>query len=492
MTTAPASASSPDLPDVDSSLPVPGPVGESERISALDTARGVALLGILLVNIQVFGGPFGEMIRRVPEKGLANEVPHYFVHIFCLGKFYTLFSTLFGIGLAIQWSRTVERGGSFTARGVRRMLFLLVLGLFHAIILWYGDILFLYALFGLIVLPMLKWTPRKQVKVGAWIMVIAALLTAAATVLTFTAPPQATDPSETVNVQSGEKRPPTNDQSVGPVAAAVDSGESSSGDEATKQTKSVQDSRSDWKDKGPFFQLMHGYKTGRIQGGPDHPYWMEKETQAFRDGPRLQSFLFNLMIWLIYMFITFLGFGWSIVAMFLFGAALYKSGVVTSRPTRSILRRFCFPGLLISIPLVALMAFLPRLQDKAWVLALAGLVGTPAAAAIALGYFGFIHSWVTSGKAAGLARLFANVGRFGLTNYLMQTIICTTVFYHWGFGLFGELSHLQLLGFALCLFAFQLLLSALLVKVLAYGPVEWLWRTFTYLKPQPFFRSRKA
>ncbi|MEX2219113.1 MAG: hypothetical protein WD749_10180, partial [Phycisphaerales bacterium] len=132
------------------------PVAEGERIGAIDTTRGFALLGILVVNMQYFGEPFGTAIDHVPPRGGTTlDVGAFYIEkVLCEGKFYPLFSLLFGVGLAVQWSRAAARGRGFLAPGFRRLGALAVMGMAHGLLLWYGDILFVYATAGVWLLLM--------------------------------------------------------------------------------------------------------------------------------------------------------------------------------------------------------------------------------------------------------------------------------------------------------------------------------------------------
>ena len=77
------------------------------------------------------------------------------------------------------------------------------------------------------------------------------------------------------------------------------------------------------------------------------------------------------------------------------------------------------------------------------------------------------------------------VGRMALTNYLMQSVICTTLFYGWGFGLFATLNRTALAGVVLAIWVFQLLISPIWLRFYRFGPAEWLWRSLTYWRWQP-------
>lgn len=417
------------------------PVSRGERIDFLDTARGLALLGILFVNIQAFAEPFGRFIEFNPGPGVLNQAGFAFVKIFCEGKFYPLFSTLFGIGLALQWARAHEAGRSYKGAGLRRLFFLMLIGAAHAFLLWYGDILLAYSVCGLIVLPALRLRPATLAAIGAAVLAIATVLNGLVSGTLEPAKPEA------------------------PVVAAEPAPAS-----------------------GPGVLRMFGeFERRHVEPQPDHPIWMEAETRAFKEGPFIEALAFRAFVVVVMLVFYLLGFGWSIIAMFLFGAAMLKAGVV-ARPAGPLVRRLFFIGL--PVGLAGSVASFVLLQGGPGMAAriVMGLVAMPSAVLMSLGYFSGVKLWVESGRARAVAGLLGNVGRFGLTNYIMQTVICTFVFYHWGLGLFGEFTRPQRLAMVVSVYAFQVVLSAGLARLLAYGPLEWVWRTATYLRPQPFLR----
>lgn len=465
----------------------PGPVRRGERIDFLDTARGFALLGILFVNIQSFGEPFGRFIEFRAGPGLLDQVSFAFVKILCEGKFYTLFSTLFGIGLAIQWSRAHEAGRTFRGLGFRRLLFLFMLGLAHGLGLWYGDILMIYSICGLLLLPMLRFRPGTLITIAAIILGIATLLSGvmnglmqpagqAPTTASVSTPAVATlTPAEAASAEPGAEPAPAADASP---AAEPRKFETSTKEDGPRP-------------ESPVLRLMDSYRRGEIQAGPDHPIWMEQETRAFKDGPFFEAFSFRVLLVGIMLVFTLLGFGWSIIAMFMVGAAMWKSGFVAG-PAGPLARKLAFIGLPLGVAGSAAAFAILQGQPGALARIVMGLIAMPSACLIALGYFCGVKLWVEGGRARGLAGLLANVGRFGLTNYILQTVICTFVFYHWGLAKFSEFSRPERMALVVGVYVFQVVLSAVLARVLAYGPLEWVWRTATYLRPQPFLKAGRG
>ncbi len=137
------------------------PTAPETRLPNLDILRGIALLGIFTVNMLFFSGPYGYFglpaARNELERGL-----EFIVRVFFQGAFYSLFSLLFGVGLALQ----LRRGRAALPRFRRRLFFLLLIGLLHLIFVWYGDILFSYAAGGF-VLSLFAFAPGWVVGLGA-------------------------------------------------------------------------------------------------------------------------------------------------------------------------------------------------------------------------------------------------------------------------------------------------------------------------------------
>lgn len=143
-----------------------GPITLSERIAFIDVLRGMALFGILAANMRAFFAPLDIYDDvNVIFHGHADVIVQTFINAFIQGKFITIFSFLFGMGFAIQFSRAEARGARFLGFYPRRLIALAILGLIHGILIWGGDILLTYALAGAILLLFRK---RKQKTLLWW------------------------------------------------------------------------------------------------------------------------------------------------------------------------------------------------------------------------------------------------------------------------------------------------------------------------------------
>src|SRR5918993_1219319 len=144
------------------------PVSLQERIEILDVLRGLAICGILIGNVQWFSG-YGMMPESVAQQSpVADRITHFLVHFFVEGKFYSIFSFLFGFGFALQIARAEERGDRTASLFKRRLFWLLIIGLLHACLLWAGDILSVYAATGFVLILFRKKTDRSLLEWVFW------------------------------------------------------------------------------------------------------------------------------------------------------------------------------------------------------------------------------------------------------------------------------------------------------------------------------------
>jgi len=158
---------------------VASPVEPPARLLGLDVARGIALLGIFVVNIQFFSQAFGHFTFPVPESGdWLTRALFYVQGVFFTGRFYPLFSMLFGMGLVLMLTSSRRRGAekSFTRTYFRRLGALFVIGLAHGLGLWYGDVLLTYSLCGVVMLLCRNWPPKALIPVGVGLVLVGTVL----------------------------------------------------------------------------------------------------------------------------------------------------------------------------------------------------------------------------------------------------------------------------------------------------------------------------
>src|SRR5271170_7483742 len=155
--------------------PAAAPVRSEERILALDAIRGFALLGILLMNICSFGLPDAAYNNPEPAGGAAgwNLYTWWIISVLADGKMRAIFSLTFGAGVYLLNDRLCRKGAAADAADIhyRRMLWLMLFGLMHAYLIWDGDILFYYAVLGLVLYPLRKLSPRALLIAAGFVLI---------------------------------------------------------------------------------------------------------------------------------------------------------------------------------------------------------------------------------------------------------------------------------------------------------------------------------
>ncbi|MDI6769450.1 MAG: DUF418 domain-containing protein [Anaerolineales bacterium] len=409
--------------------PKAGPIQPGERIQTIDILRGFAIFGILLVNIEFFkqSGLSTAVGLREPAT-LLDQLARWFIAFFAEGKFYSIFAFLFGIGMAIQFQRAEQKGVRFFWTYFRRLLVLLGIGLIHAYLFWVGDILILYSVLGFLLLFFFRKARPKTLFVWTIIFLLIPILFNAGLLGL---------------VELGKMAP--------------------GGEEMMAQVFAEQEAQFRALDA----QAEQVYATGTF---------VEITRQRVSD----MNFIFVVLL-------PFMGF--NVLAMMTLGLYAGKRRIFEDIPGNlPLIRKLLIWGLVIGVignlAYVWAGEFSSRTVPSALSL-LSSTAWTFGAPALSLFYMSALTLLVEN--AARRARLapMASAGRMAITNYLMQTVICTTLFYGYGFGLFGKIGIAAGILLTAAVFAIELVWSAWWLKRFRFGPVEWLWRTLTYLKAQP-------
>jgi len=392
------------------------PLPPPDRIALMDIVRGVALLGILLMNIEAFTGPLDLSFTGIdPHWQGLDYAADALVYVLVQGKFFLLFSLMFGAGFAVMEQRARQAGRRFVPMYLRRSAVLLLIGAGHALLLWSGDILMVYALLSFPLL-LCRRLPLPLLPVAG---VLCYLLAVGLTVL-FSAAVLLAASSGTV----------------------LDNGPSMAMAEQIIQAQ------------------RQAYGSGS---------WLQATAQRADDVRRMIGGLL----------IT----GPEVFGMFLLGMWFTRSGAL-AQPERfaGLYRRLrCWAGPL-GLVLVLLGAVWHPYMAPGEFTAVTGVayaVGAVGSLLMCLGYLAWIVRWRHRLGA------FAAPGRMALSNYLLQSLLCTGLFYGYGLGAFEVLPRSAQLPVALGLFALQLLASHGWLARFRFGPVEWLWRCATYLRVAP-------
>ena len=409
------------------------PVPPGERILSIDVLRGVAVLGILFVNMLWFAQPALYMeqagIRWWTQPwDLAAEA---FIRFAAEGKFITMFSFLFGLGMAIQMRRARRKGVPFAGLYARRLLILLVIGLAHGLLLWHGDILTAYAVLGFGLL-LLRHTDTHALVGWAVVLILVPVALAGAVAGLVALASLTPDGAERMQAAMQEQQ----EMLVGLVERSVEA-------------------------------YRHG----------GYPETLERRA---RDFTFMWSYFF---LWLP-----------PILGLFLVGLMAGRREIFRrAGEERPLLRRITFWGLVVGLPANALHAWgtlrgLSGMDGSLLGFALSAVhsVGAPV---LAFGYMAGLTLLLTRPRWQRGMTPFAAVGRMAFTNYLAQSLICTTLFYGYGLGLYGRVGPAAGLALTLGIFALQLAWSPWWLNRFRYGPVEWLWRSLTYGRLEPFRAS---
>jgi len=411
------------------------PVAAPERITEIDVVRGFALLGILLMNIEYFGRPMEGLFLGLDRslRGL-DLAAGWFVMAFVQGKFYTLFSTLFGMGFAIQAERAERRGARFGRLFSRRLAGLALIGAIHGYLIWAGDILLVYAIVGSVLLLFFRRTPPSRL--WKWALGFVLLVSLAQVGFTAANVPSSGDPA-TVAAKQAE------------IAANVEKFENAYAESA------------DLYEHGSWYDLF-----------PQRLHEMNQQLQ----------------------FLPF--FGWNVLAMFLLGAWLVKSGVMRSpREHVALFRRFRAVGLGVGAPaaVIAMLGGVPQgMAEMNWAGGLSMVLMLWASFALCFGYLGTFVLLAQSPTWGPRLHPVAQAGRMALTNYLSHSILLTTVCYGYGFGLFGDIPRAVQIVVTVAIWIGNLAFSSWWLARFRFGPAEWLWRSMTYGARQPMRREVRA
>jgi uncharacterized protein len=434
---------------VDASIPAhshePAPVLGAERLTALDTLRGVALLGILLMNICGSGLAFGYNDPSVIGGATgANLYAWIITNLFFEGSMRTIFSMLFGAGVLLLTDRAERASGRSPASiYYRRTAWLIIFGLVDAyLFMWVGDILYSYGVAGLLLYPLRKLSARTLIILG---VASIAVLTIKDGVYDYYR-----------NVELHERAGQAAD--VRAAGGVLDDEHQQALAEWSAETAFAK----------PSEEAIQTYTTG-IRGG-------------FMDVLHA-----NLPILLYFQFIDFVPNGLlDVLGMMLLGMGLYKLGMFSgSWSMRAYVATLAIGygiGILVNAWEVReilranfdFMAF-----EKTNMTYDLGRLGT------GIGHIALVMIVCKLGLWPRAQARLAAVGQMALTNYLTQSIIQTLVFTGVGLALFGRLERAELYYVVLAIWILQLAWSQLWLRYFRFGPAEWLWRSLTYWKLQP-------
>lgn len=380
------------------------PVDRTERIQILDILRGFAVFGILAINIGGFASPAFYPGYLPPEYlPWYDQLAEMLMLFFAEGKFYTIFSFLFGLGFSVQLARAEAKGRDVRSFYPRRLWVLLGLGLLHTVLFWIGDILRHYALLGF---ALLAFRNRSNRTLAIWSGIFFAL-------------------SFVILVLIG-----------GPTGG------------------------------------------GDVEGMPMDVVAMAR--QAYASDSFFTVAIFQVFAGVISFIIIALAQGASVMALFLLGLLVGRMKLFEQLPERrTLLKKIALWGLLIGLAFNALLVF----AENPWWASLGFIIGAPALAAT---YISGLSLLSLRGRGAKLLAPIGQVGRMALSNYILQSVVCSLIFNGYGLGLFEKVGAAGLWGITFAIYLVQIPLSAWWLSRFQFGPLEWVWRSLTYGQKQPF------
>lgn len=388
------------------------PSTKKERITELDALRGFALLGVLLMNIEYFTNTMQSLFLGTgPVFTGIDLVADRFTSIFIEGKFWVMFSLLFGMGFAVIQSRIQDTGRNFSKFYAKRMFVLLLIGAAHAIFIWTGDILFSYAVTGFVLIFFRNTKTTRLWKYALFFFLLIVIL----------------------SLFGGE---------VDPKAAP---------DEFTVLLQKQFESANTLYPNGSFIEVTK---------------------------LRLLEFAFNSSMLIVYLP--------YFLSVFLFGNWLYKIGLFNDlKANKNRLKQVLY----IALPLGLFLSIPPAIVlENSNLMSPASTLESQMISLDAIASFLLCMAYVAGflllaiNNTFNLRSFLAPAGRMALSNYILQSLFFTTLFYGYGIGLWGEVSRAALVPMAVLFFIVQCALSKWWLKSHSYGPLEWVWRKLTYGK----------
>lgn len=428
------------------------PVAPQERFSAVDTLRGFALLGILAINIDFFALPCGIIFNPTIAGGFTGlDLLTYKVNsMLFLQKMMAIFSMLFGGGLILMTARAEKAGAKIGGVYYRRILWLLLFGIIHAYLFWYGDILVTYALCGLLLFPLRRRSHAFLISLGIAFIAFGILIQVGVGFLN-------------EDLRNDAKR----------ISQAREAGqEISARQEAILNT---------WDE----------IKASMMSGEEETARKIEAFRGSFADVQRArvkESLMIHTQAFPFMMF-------WRVFGLMLIGMGLMKTGFFKAAMSTKTYAVVAIVGYVIGLPLVyyGTTALAAHQYDIIYQFKIGGHFNNVGSILVALAHAGVIMILCKKGLLTGPLTRFAAVGRMALSNYFLHTLIGTTLFFGgYGLGLFGQINRFGLFWIAVAIWILQLAVSPIWLARFRFGPFEWLWRSLSYRKKQPMSLSEAS
>jgi uncharacterized protein len=416
-------------------------MSKKQRIHSIDVLRGIAVFGILLMNIVGFGLPmpsYGDPTIAGGHTGI-NLYTWITANLLFEGTMRAIFSMLFGAGFIILTSRNEDRGAGLEVADVhyRRVIWLVIFGIIHAyLLLWTGEILFTYGLMGLFLFPFRKLAPRVLLIAGIVLISLGSLW----------------DILEHYTLKDTHQK------------AIIASAEKEKGNEISLElTRALEKWESKVKDSKPSPEIIKERIKSMHKG-----YFSIVKTLAPVNYRFHKTYPYRYDVF-------------DVLSMMLIGMALFKMGIFSASKSYRFYWTLVIVGYAIGVTVnifetkhvidnnFSIMSF----SESGTTYNLGRLFTT-------MGHLGLIMLFCKSGILKFISSRLAAVGKMALTNYIMHTLICGIFFLGFGFSMFGKLERHELYYVVFSIWIFQMILSPLWLKRYNYGPLEWGWRYLIY------------
>ena len=426
---------------MESTVQADAPVAVSARIASLDILRGVALLGVLLLNILGFGMASAGYFHPLVGLGKNPELNYAvwgIMNLFFEGSMRGLFSLLFGAGIVLFatgfGTRSGKEKGAFLH--YKRTFFLLLFGMFDSfVLLWTGDILILYAMAGALLYPLRNARPKTLLILSATVLLCTSILFAVSGVF----------------VEEGRD-----------AAARIDA------DPSAEHSPEERELAALWTGSENQFT----YNESAIEEELDIRRGSYIEIADYSAKKVIDSLLFFTPVYML----------WDCVGMMLLGMGLYRMGVLSAQRSKKNYLQLAIGGFALGLAVNGFELFQAIDSDFDAIVVSGYFQGTYqlGRVAMSMGLLGLIMLFCQGEIWSGLKNRLAAVGRMALSNYLLHSLICLVLFTGAGFGLIGVFERWELYVIVLLIWMVQLALSPWWLKRYSFGPAEWLWRSLTY------------
>jgi uncharacterized protein len=422
------------------------PVANRNRIISLDVLRGIALLGILLINISIFAMPDNRTQAILQQPGSLNFNIGMLITFVFEGKMRAMFSMVFGAGLILFISDKEKNGGSSAVIFYRRMAWLLVFGLLHAhLLLWDGDILYLYSLCGMGLFFFRNLKPTYLIAAMISIFMVETAIN------TYFYSHNRTQRLDYLQVEKIEKQ----------------------GLPLKKEQQRIKD---EWLEKAKGFYPDKEKLEKSIEIKRSDYSTIAKDARPGLILQETKQVPVLILDPLAFMFL---------------GMALFRLGFLSGQLDNKIYFRTMLIGYGLGFA-IELYAWLNALKfpdqvqflEQNWV-NISIYVYPVERMLLTLGHVSLIMLLLKAGWFKNFFNRFAAVGRMAFSNYILQSIICSFIFLGYGFGYFARIEYYQLFLIVIAIWIFQLIASPIWLTYFKFGPLEWVWRSLTYWKPQP-------